>query len=138
MFQEKVAVIQAYFATQGEEDIRLRGLDPEFEWHVRTDFPDAGVYRRQDGFRQLKARFDEVLADQRYQPLEFIDAGPDVVVPLRWTAQGRLSGVSSIESFETWVFTVAGDLITTVGEFPTKEEALKAVGLRNQTSLEED
>jgi len=70
--------------------------------------------------------------------LEFIDAGPDVVVPLRWTAQGRLSGASSIESFETWVFTVEGDLITTVVEFPTKEEALEAVRLRNQTSLEED
>ncbi|HYN52413.1 MAG TPA: hypothetical protein VES62_15945 [Thermoleophilaceae bacterium] len=138
MFQENVAVIQAYFAKQGEEDIRLRGLHPEVEWHVRSDFPDAGVYRGQDGFRQLKARFDEVLAEQRYQPLEFIDAGPDVVVPLRWTAQGRLSGAGSIESFETWVFTVEGDLITTVVEFPTKEEALEAVGLRNQRPLEED
>lgn len=103
MFQENVAVIQVYFAKQGEEDIRLRGLHPEVEWHVRSDFPDAGVYRGQDGLRQLKARFDEVLAEQRYQPLEFIDAGPDVVVPLRWTAQGRLSGAGSIESFETWV-----------------------------------
>ena len=130
MFQENVAVIQAYFATQGEEDIRLRGLHPEVEWRVRSDLPDAAVYRGQDGFRQLKARFDEALAEQRYQPLEFIDAGPDVVVPLRWTAQGRLSGASSLESFETWVFTVQGDLITAVVEFPTKEEALEAVGLR--------
>jgi ketosteroid isomerase-like protein len=130
MFEENVAVIQAYFAKQGEEDIRLRGLHPEVEWHVRSDLPDAAVYRGQDGFRQLKARFDEVLADQRYQPLEFIDAGPDVVVPLRWTAQGRLSGASSLESFETWVFTVEEDLITTVVEYLTKEEALEAVGLR--------
>ena len=35
-------------------------------------------------------------------------------------------------------FTVEGDLITTVVEFPTKEEALEAVRLRNQTSLEEE
>jgi uncharacterized protein len=138
MFQENVAVIQAYFAKQGEEDIRLRGLHPEVEWHVRSDFPDAGVYRGQDGFRQLKARFDDVLAEQQYQPLEFIDAGPDVVVPLRWTAQGRLSGAGSVESFEAWVFTVEGGLITTVVEFSTKEEALEAVGLQNQRPLEAD
>jgi ketosteroid isomerase-like protein len=129
MSQENVEVVRAYFAKQGEGDIRLRGLHPDVEWHVRSDFPDAGVYRGQDGFRRLAARFDEVLAEQQYQPLEFIDAGAAVVVPLRWTAQGRFSGASFTERFEAWVFTVEGHLITTVVEFPTKEAALAAVGL---------
>ncbi len=91
--------------------------------------PDAGVYRGQAGFRQLAARFDEVLAEQQYAPLEFIDAGTEVVVPLRWTAHGRLSGASFTERCETWVFTVEEGLIRRVVEFTTMAEALEAVGL---------
>ena len=83
----------------------------------------------QAGFRQLAARFDEVLAEQQYEPLEFIDAGVEVVVRLRWTAHGRLSGASFVERFETWVFTVEEGLIRRVVEFPTMAEALEAVGL---------
>jgi hypothetical protein len=48
-------------------------------------------------------------------------------VPLRSTAQGRLSGASLIERFETCVFAVEDDSIRTVGEFAT-EAALEAVG----------
>jgi ketosteroid isomerase-like protein len=129
MSQENVEVVRGYFARQGEEDIRRRGLHPDVEWHIRSDFPDAGVFRGQDGFRRLAARFDEVFAGQDYQPLEFIEAGARVVVPLRWTAEGRLSGAGFSEGFETWVFTVDGGLITTVVEFATKQEALEAVGL---------
>ena len=129
MSQENVDAVRAYFANQGEEDIRVRRLHPRVEWHVRTDFPDAGVYRGQAGFRQLAARFDEVLAEQRYAPLEFIDAGTEVVVPLRWTAHGRLSGATFVERSETWVFTVEEGLIRRVVEFTTMAEALEAVGL---------
>ena len=49
MSQENVEVVRAYFANQGEEDIRVRGLHPRIEWHVRTDLPDAGVYRGSSG-----------------------------------------------------------------------------------------
>jgi ketosteroid isomerase-like protein len=127
--QASVEVVRAYFAKQGEDDIRLRGLHPNVEWHIRSDFPDADVFRGQDGFRRLSARFDEVFAGQDYQPLEFIEAGAAVVVPLRWTAEGRLSGAGFSEGFETWVFTIENGLITRVVEFATKEEALEAVGL---------
>jgi ketosteroid isomerase-like protein len=129
MSQENVDAVRAYFANQGVGDIRVRRLHPRVEWHVRSDFPDAGVYRGQAGFRQLAARFDEVLAEQQYAPLEFIDAGVEVVVPLRWTAHGRLSGASFNERFETWVFTVEEGLIRRVVEFTTMAQALEAVGL---------
>ncbi len=121
--------VRAYFANQGEEDIRVRRLHPRIEWHVRSDLPDAGVYQGQAGFRQLSARFDEVLAEQRYSPLEYIDAGIEVVVPLRWTAHGRLSGAAFVERSEIWVFTVEEGLIKRVVEFTTMAQALEAVGL---------
>jgi ketosteroid isomerase-like protein len=123
-------VVRAFFATQ-REDILQRGLHPDIEWHVRKDFPDAGVSRGLEEFREFVARFDETFAEQYYEPLEFIEAGADVVVPIRWTAHGRASGAGFIEQFETWVFTVDDGLIKTVVEFPTKEEALQALGLRD-------
>jgi ketosteroid isomerase-like protein len=131
MSQENVELVRAWFASMGGGiEARLRFLHPQVEWHVRGDFPDTGVYRGHDGFRELAARFNEILVQQQYEPLDIIDAGGHVVVPLRWTAQGRLSGASFIERFETWVFTVEDDSIRTVVEFATKEAALEAVGLR--------
>jgi ketosteroid isomerase-like protein len=128
MSQENMEVVRAFFDKQGDEDIRARRLHPQLEWHVRPDSPAAHVYGGQEGFRQLAARFDQVLTEQQYEPLEFIDAGAGVVVPLRWSAQAS-SGSGSLERSMTWVFTVEGDLIKTVVEFATKEAALEAVQL---------
>jgi hypothetical protein len=128
MSQENVEVVRAFFATKGDEDIRARRLHPQLEWHVRPDSPNARVYRGQDGFRQLATRFDQVLTEQQYEPLEFIDAGAGVVVPVQWRALAS-SGSGSLERLVTWVFTVEGDLIRTVVEFATKEAALEAVQL---------
>jgi ketosteroid isomerase-like protein len=128
MSQANVEVVRAFFANQGDEDIRVRRLHPQLEWHVRSDSLAAHVYGGQEGFRALAARFDQVLTEQQYEPLEFIDAGAGVVVPLRWSAQAS-SGSGSLERSMTWVFTVEGDLIKTVVEFATKEAALEAVQL---------
>ena len=131
MSQANVEVVRAFFADQGDQEALARLLHPRVEWHVRPSFPDTGVYRGHSGFRKLAARFDEVLTGQQHEPLEFIDAGEDVVVPLRWRAQAR-SGSGFLERSETWVFTVQGDLIKTVVEFATKEAALEAVRLSDE------
>ena len=128
MSQENIDVVRAFFDKPGDEDIRARRLHPQLEWHVRPDSPAAHVYGGQEGFRQLAARFDQVLTEQQYEPLEFIDAGAGVVVPLQWSAQAS-SGSGSLERSMTWVFTVEGDLIKTVVEFATTEAALEAVQL---------
>jgi ketosteroid isomerase-like protein len=128
MSQENMEVVRAFFDKQGDEDIRARRLHPQLEWHVRPDSPAAHVYGGQEGFRQLAARFDQVLTEQQYEPLEFIDAGAGVVVPVQWRALAS-SGSGSLERLVTWVFTVEGDLIRTVVEFATKEAALEAVQL---------
>jgi hypothetical protein len=99
---------------------------PRLAWHVRGDF--SRCYRGHDQFRKLGARFDEIF-DQQCEPLGFIDAERDVVVPLRSTAWGRLSGAIYIERFETGL-AVEDDSIRTVGEFATNEAALEAVALR--------
>jgi ketosteroid isomerase-like protein len=116
-------------ARRGPEAL-LDFADPALEWHVRQDLPDAGVYRGHQGFRALLERFDEAFEEQGYEPVEFIDAGGEVVVvPLRWWGRGRGSGATVVERYETWVFTVRERRIASVCEFRTRDEALEAAGL---------
>jgi ketosteroid isomerase-like protein len=100
-------------------------LDPDVEWEVRAALPDAEVYRGHDGIRRLFARFDEVMADQWYEPRgEPVEVGDRFVVPLRWGGRGRGSGVEFEEREETWVYTVRSGKIVHVKEFAASDEAL--------------
>jgi ketosteroid isomerase-like protein len=129
MSEESVDVVRAAFeAWRRGAGSFLEFLSDEIDWEVRPDLPDAGRYRGHDGFHRLSARFDDVMEDMWFRPLEFIPVGDDqVVVPLTWGGRGRGSGLSFEERAETWVFTVSGDKITRVKEFATREQALTAV-----------
>jgi ketosteroid isomerase-like protein len=59
---------------------------------------------------------------------ELIDAGEQVVVPLRWGGRGKASGAAFEEREETWVFTLSKGLITRVREYAAKADALEAAG----------
>jgi ketosteroid isomerase-like protein len=132
MSRENVELLERCWeavARRGPEAL-LDFADPALEWHVRQDLPDAGVYRGHQGFRALLERFDEAFEEQGYEPVEFIDAGGEVVVvPLRWWGRGRGSGATVVERYETWVFTVRERRIASVREFRTRDEALEAAGL---------
>lgn len=131
MSQQNVDLLRSCWeavAASGPEAL-LDFADPALEWHVRTDLPDARVYRGHEGFRELVARFDESFGVQRYHPVDYIDAGDRIVVPLRWSAVGRESGAAVVERDETWIFTVEGGKIRRVDEYSTRGEALEAVGL---------
>ena len=135
MSEQNVEVVRRAGAAwqSGGPDAMLEFLDPEIEWRVRLDLPDAGTYRGHAEVRQLFGRFEEVLEKMRYEPLEFIDAGELVVMPLHWWGRGRLSGAEVAErQGETWVFTVRDGRITAVHEYRRKEDALEAAGLAGQ------
>jgi ketosteroid isomerase-like protein len=110
-------------------DVLSELVDPEIVWEVRSDFPDAGVYRGYDGLRQLSDAFDDVVEATWYRPLEFIEADDAVVVPLRWGGRGKGSQTPFAEREETWVFTLRDGRIRRVREYATKRAALEAVGL---------
>jgi ketosteroid isomerase-like protein len=106
-------------------------LAPDIEWRVRSDLPDAGIYRGHDEVGQLLARFAEVLDEIWFRPEEFIPVGEDkVIVPLCWGGRGKGSGIEIEEQGETWTFTVQGGRVARVEEFATREEALEAAGPR--------
>jgi ketosteroid isomerase-like protein len=111
---------------KGRESV-FEFLAPDVEWEARSDLPDAEIYTGHDGVRALFARFRDVMDEMWFQPEEFILAGEQVVVPLRWGGRGRGSGVP-FEEREAWAFTVRDGAITRVKEYATTQAALEAAG----------
>ena len=55
-------------------------LDPEFELHERSALPDAKVYRGPEEAKEFWRKTQQVFAEVRWEPQEFIDLGQAVVV----------------------------------------------------------
>jgi ketosteroid isomerase-like protein len=133
MSQENVEIVSDVFDrwAAGDWGSALELFASDVEWEVRTDLPDADVYRGHDGLLRLAARFVDVVDEMWIRAEEFIPVSGDaVLVPLRWGGRGRASGMDFEESRETWTFTVRTDKIVRVKEFATREEALEAAGLK--------
>ena len=135
MSHENVEIVRRSFEVPNGPDQRdgpeavFEFLDPGIVWEVRSDLPDAKTYVGYEGIRGLFLAFREVLDETWYRPLEFIDAGDRVIVPLRWGGRGKASGVEVVEPEEAWVFTLRNGKIVHVKEYATKYAALKAAGL---------
>jgi len=125
--RQNVELIRGAYAEWAETGRPVyRILDPEIEWHTRADLPDSGVHRGHDGFgavmREWVASFDDFHADID----DFIDGGDCVVVPM--VLRGRVRGSKQeVSMHETWVWKVRNGMVVEIHEFPTLEEALKAV-----------
>jgi ketosteroid isomerase-like protein len=102
-------------------------LAPDFELHDRPDLPDAKVYRGRDETKRFWRKTQELFAELRWEPLEFIDLGHAVVVEVRVIAVGRGSDLR-VEADETDVFWFRDGLIVRLQGFPTKAKAFEALG----------
>jgi SnoaL-like domain len=95
--KQNVELLQRLFELFSERDVDvdavLELVGPDVVWEVRSDIPDAGIYRGHEGFRRLHASFD-VVDETWYRPLEYITTGNQVVVPLRWGGLGSGSRAS--------------------------------------------
>jgi ketosteroid isomerase-like protein len=132
--KQNVELLRRLFELFSERELDLEAalelIDPDVVWEVRSDFPDAGIYRGHEGFRRLNAAFAEVVDETWYRPLEYIPTGDQVVVPLRWGGLGLGSRAAFAAREETWVVTLRDGRIRRVREYATKVEALEAVGLQ--------
>jgi ketosteroid isomerase-like protein len=100
-------------------------LSPDFELHGRPDVPDPRTYRGLEETKEFWRMLQEVWAELRWEPLEFIDLGDAVVVETKIVATGRGSDLR-IEADETDVFWFRDGEIVRLQGFPTKDEALEA------------
>ncbi len=128
--QENVEIVRAAYEfalSNGAPDFGF--MDPEIEWHTRADLPDSASYHGHDGVRKLASEWFGSFDDLRFDPDELIDGGDDVVIAVL-TLRGRIrdSG-EEVNMPETHVWRLLDGRAVECREYPTKAEALKAVGL---------
>jgi ketosteroid isomerase-like protein len=130
MPQENVEIVRRAFEAleQGGVGALLEFCSAEIEYRVRRDLPDARTYHGHDGVRALAAEWQRVFEDFRLEPVELIDAGDSVVAMMRISGRGMTSGVETGNPY-AGVSEVRNGKIWRISDYPTREEALEAVGL---------
>jgi ketosteroid isomerase-like protein len=124
--------IAAAFARPPDLDTARELSDPAVvlttNWGVEAT-EHHGIQGLLDGIEEMAAAFDPWRQDVE----RVTDAGPDSVVALmRLTARGKESGVP-VEFQWAMVFLLRGERIASVRSFIDQGEALKAVGLEEQS-----
>jgi ketosteroid isomerase-like protein len=136
MSRENVEIVRrVYEAVARRDSATVFSLyDPEVEWdmsnHPMGQMFEEGGYRY--GHAELRAWFQdwyEAFEDFEHHCEELIDAGEQVVSVGTDTGRGRESGVQ-VERQLAGVWTIREGKIARVVWFPTRREALEALGLR--------
>jgi ketosteroid isomerase-like protein len=145
MSRENVELVQALFEASGGGTANLAEFTakPEMMRPLVEQFysPDVEVtwdqgsietrtYRGHDGMIQTLGEWIDAFSEFYVEPLEFIEAGEQVIVRNRQRGIGKGSGVETSEEF-FWVFTLAGDKVARLREFHSLEEAEQAANPRS-------
>jgi ketosteroid isomerase-like protein len=89
----------------------------------------SGVYSGIDGLRDYMRQVFETWSGVSIEAEEIIPAGDSVIAAIFMRVVGRGSGVpTELRYFHVWTF--RGGSVIRLELFPTREEALEAVGLR--------
>jgi ketosteroid isomerase-like protein len=97
-------------------------------WHQRQDVPDARTYHGHDGVTELLAEWLDSFDGLGFHEEELIDAGDRVVAVVRLHGRIKESG-NEVEMITVYVFTWVDGKLAEVHEYPSRTEAVKAVGL---------
>lgn len=104
-------------------------FDPEIEWDVSRRTFDPGIYRGREGIKELVAGLREVWESGRIEPLEFIPAGEEVVVPVRLVLTSRTDH-QEVTANAAHVWTLRDGMVIRHRAFQAKAEALEAAGVQ--------
>jgi len=126
MSQENVEAarrcIEAY--RSGDYEGALEYLAPDVVWEIGQELPARGP----DEVREVWRRWDAEWEELETEADEIIDAGDRLVVAVRYRGRGRVSGVE-VNDLIFEVHTLRDGRCIRKIEFPTRAEALEAVGL---------
>ncbi len=132
MSQEDVDVVR-----RGWKAFNERGLDAFFDESYAEDcvcedfpeLPDRAVYAGREGFRERYWHFVESWGDFVIEPVEFLDAGNDVVIAVvAMTGRGEGSG-APLDGLAVFVCELRDGAIVRDRPFTSRSQALEAVGL---------
>jgi len=106
----------------------LFAFHPEVEWTTRADLADSRTYRGREEFASLVAEWIDAFDDFLVEPVEIFETGGKVVAVLQ--VSGRIRGSDQqVAMEEVHVMSLRGGMFSEVREYPTKSEALEALGL---------
>ena len=137
MSRENVEIVRRVYdaATARDTATVLELYDPEVELDpsrlgiAGPAWTDRDVYRGHDGLRRFFREWHEAWAEIEYDYEELIDAGEQVIAVVTRHGRGRASGVE-VDLPLALVWTLREGRIVKLVWFPTRAEALEAVGLR--------
>jgi ketosteroid isomerase-like protein len=136
MSRENVEVVRRVVEAHdcGDFATVFASYDPGIEWHVAPVIAPMGdlepVYHGHEGVRAFWRQWFAAWETASFEYEEFIDAGDSVVSILSQRVRGRTSAIELEWKSYAQVWTVEGGKIVRVEFFPTRSEALEAVGLR--------
>jgi ketosteroid isomerase-like protein len=123
-------LLDVYNERSFEENFGL--IDPDIVWDVsRVELPDGTSYAGRSELRRFVETWEEGFAWDHVEPQEIVDAGDRVVVVVQHRGRGKISGADTAQSF-AMVWTLRGGRAVRMDMYPTREEALEAVGLSEQ------
>jgi ketosteroid isomerase-like protein len=134
MSQENVEIVRRVYDAAARRDTEtvLALYDEEVEWDMSrgawADLEGGGVHYGHAGLRDWWRRQLEIWEKWEDSPDEVIEAGEQVVSVVISRSRGRTSG-ADVESNHAAVWTLRDGRVLRVEWFPSRAEALEAVGL---------
>ena len=111
---------------RGDLESVLDDIDPDVEVEERPDAPDPLHVRGREGAMRGFQALHEEFENYRFEAREFIVEGEHLIVVLRQSGRGRLSGIP-IEGDIVHAWRVEDDRVAGLRAFSTLEEAIEAV-----------
>jgi ketosteroid isomerase-like protein len=130
--QSNVEIVRRAYEALGARgvDAVLEFIDPDFESEAPSELAvEPQTYRGHEGVKRWFESFYEAVDEVRIEPEEFIDAGGQVVVPVRLAVRGHDSGIEVAQRL-VQVWTLRDGLAVRMDAYADKDAALRAVGGR--------
>jgi ketosteroid isomerase-like protein len=132
MSQDKKELADAQYERWNAEEYEawINGFDPDVQYFssVTASLDGRGEFHGHEGMRRFLESYREAWEWFQLEPIEYIDAGAQLVAVLRTSGKGRGSGAVVMgEVAQVWTF--QGGTATRCLSFPTRREALEAAGL---------
>jgi ketosteroid isomerase-like protein len=137
MSRENVEVVRKLYeaAVRRDADTVVSLYDEEVELDFsripHAQLSGRGVYHGHDGLRSWYREWNDAWESFEQVYEELIDAGEQVVSVSSQRGQGRLSGAEVELRHQAAVWTIREGKVVRLVAFPSREEALEAVGLRD-------
>jgi ketosteroid isomerase-like protein len=125
-----VEIVRRIFGAWNRGDYAegLALIDPEIEIEAMHESFHSGTYRGHAGMYELLQDFWAQFDDRRSEVTESVDAGDDVFISVLFRGRGKSSG-TEVEMRHWQVWTLRDGKVVRWRTFPTRQEAVEAVGL---------